>query len=236
MTNMSASAAKVKSIAPPAWVKRNQSKSRVSTGFAGSVVSVVVKRLPQIVWPSLMKPGAPEAPKQRSLMSPSQPSPSSTEPAGQEKAPKNEVFDGDPTESRSREEDGAATKALPSVATAKRVIVVNMVKNLRVVESNGWRRTQTSLSPSSKLNMNFGISKQIRVWKRIGCKKMPSTDKTSENKGQITLHLSQIPQLDPLVRLMGVLDAPRPPQEAFYPQFLEQHPTIGPKRSPVWGQ
>ena len=35
---MSASAAKVKSIAPPAWVKRNQSKSRVSTGFGVSCV------------------------------------------------------------------------------------------------------------------------------------------------------------------------------------------------------
>ena len=47
--NMSAAAAKVMSIAPPVWEKRNQSKSRVSTGFAGSVVSVDVKRLPQMV-------------------------------------------------------------------------------------------------------------------------------------------------------------------------------------------
>ena len=86
-----------------------------------------------------MKPGAPEAPKHGSLISPPQPSASSIEPVGQENAPKNVVFDGDPTGSRSRD-DGSAMKALPSVAIAKKVRVVNMVKNLREMESKGWRR------------------------------------------------------------------------------------------------
>jgi hypothetical protein len=67
--------------------------------------------------------------------------------------------------------------------------------------------TEVPSSPSSKISVNFGISKQIRSQNRIGCKKMPSDDKTSEKSGQIALHPCQITQLDPLVRLMGILDA-----------------------------
>ena len=78
------------------------------------------------------------------------------------------------------------------------------------------RGTEVPSSPSSKINLNFGFSKQIRP-RTDWMQKMPSNDKTSEKSGQIALHLCQITQLDPLVWLVGVLDASGPHKRLFTP-------------------
>ena len=124
----------------------------------------------------------------------------------------------------------AATKALPSLATAKGN-VVNMVKNLRVMEPKGGEGTEVPSSPSSKINLNFGFSKQIRPQNQIGCKNALKRQDVRE-VGANRTHLCQIATRS--TRLAGGRSGCfQDPIRGSSRPVLEQHAAIGPKRSPM---